>query len=56
VIRMFQPTLGQDELSAIAEVFADNWPGAGPKVKAFEKAFAAYIGAESEQMSQAMEE
>src|SRR6266404_4567806 len=47
---MFQPTLGQDELAAIAEVFADNWPGAGPRLKAFEKAFAAYIGAESEQM------
>src|SRR5437588_8609808 len=47
---MFQPTLGQDELSAVAEVFADNWPGPGPRVKAFEKAFAAYIGAESEQM------
>ena len=47
---MFQPTLGQDELSAIAEVFADSWPGPGPRVKAFEKAFAAYIGAESEQM------
>jgi dTDP-4-amino-4,6-dideoxygalactose transaminase len=50
MIRMFQPTLGQDELSAIAEVFADNWPGAGPRLKAFENAFAAYIGAESEQM------
>jgi len=47
---MFQPTLGPDELSAIAEVFADNWPGPGPRLKAFEKAFAAYIGAESEQM------
>jgi dTDP-4-amino-4,6-dideoxygalactose transaminase len=50
MIRMFQPTLGQDELSAIAEVFADNWPGAGPRVKAFEKAFAAYIGADDKQM------
>lgn len=47
---MFQPTLGQDELSAITEVFADNWLGPGPRVKAFEKAFAAYIGGESEQM------
>ncbi len=47
---MFQPTLGPAELSAIAEVFADDWPGPGPKVKAFEEAFAAYIGAESEQM------
>ncbi len=50
MIHMFQPTLGPDELSAIAEVFADNWPGAGPRVKVFEKAFAVYIGAESEQM------
>jgi dTDP-4-amino-4,6-dideoxygalactose transaminase len=50
LIRIFQPTLGQDELAAIAEVFADQWPGAGPRVKAFEKAFAAYIGVEYEQM------
>jgi dTDP-4-amino-4,6-dideoxygalactose transaminase len=50
VIRIFQPTLGENELSAIAEVFADNWPGPGPRRKAFEKAFAAYIGAESEEM------
>jgi dTDP-4-amino-4,6-dideoxygalactose transaminase len=50
LIRIFQPTLGEDELSAIAEVFADNWPGPGPRLKAFEKAFAAYIGAESDQM------
>jgi len=47
---MFQPTLGQDELSAIAEVFAENWPGVGPRVKAFERAFAAYIRTDSEQM------
>lgn len=50
MIRLFQPTLGQDELSAIAEVFADDWPGPGPRVKAFEKGFAAYIGAASEHM------
>ena len=47
---MFQPTLGQDEVSAIAEVFADNWPGRGPRVKAFQEAFAAYIGTRSEEM------
>ena len=50
MIRMFQPTLGQDELSAIAEVFGDKWPGAGPRKQLFEEAFAAYIGAYSEQM------
>jgi aminotransferase len=50
MIRIFQPTLGQEELAAIAEVFADQWPGAGPRVKAFEKAFAAYIGVDCEQM------
>lgn len=50
MIRMFQPTLGQDELEAIAEVFGDQWPGAGPRVRSFEKEFAAYIGAGHEQM------
>lgn len=50
MIRVFEPTLGQEELAAIAETFADKWPGAGSKVKAFEKAFAEYIGSESKQM------
>ena len=50
MIRVFQPTLGQDELDAVAEVFADQWPGPGPRVKAFERAFADYVGVESEQM------
>jgi dTDP-4-amino-4,6-dideoxygalactose transaminase len=50
VIRLFQPTLGHDELSAIAEVLADSWLGPGPRVKAFERAFAAYIGADREQL------
>jgi aminotransferase len=49
VIRIFQPTLGQAELDALAEVFRDQWPGAGPRVKSFEKAFAAYVGVGSEQ-------
>jgi aminotransferase len=50
MIRVFEPTLGQDELDAIAAVFADQWPGPGPRVKAFERAFADYVGVESEQM------
>ncbi len=50
MIRVFQPTLGQDELDAISEVFNDQWPGVGSRVKTFEKAFAAYVGVEYEQM------
>lgn len=34
----------------MAEVFSDQWPGAGPRVKAFEGAFAKYVDAKSEQM------
>lgn len=43
MIRIFQPSLGEDELSAIATVFADQWPGSGPRVMDFKKAFASYI-------------
>lgn len=43
MIRIFQPSLGNEELHAIAEVFNDQWPGAGPRVKQFEKAFAEYL-------------
>ncbi|MGA9768465.1 MAG: DegT/DnrJ/EryC1/StrS family aminotransferase [Blastocatellia bacterium] len=50
MIRIFQPTLGQEELDAIGEVFAGQWPGTGPRVKAFERAFAEYIGVECEHM------
>jgi len=50
MIRIYQPSLGDAELRAIAAVFADQWPGAGPRVKEFERAFAAYIGADYEQM------
>src|ERR1044072_3099557 len=50
MIRVFQPTLGQDELEAVGRVFADQWPGNGPRVKAFERAFADYVGAAAEEM------
>jgi dTDP-4-amino-4,6-dideoxygalactose transaminase len=50
VIRIFQPTLGQAELDSIGDVFSDQWPGTGPKVDAFESAFAAYVGVEREQL------
>ncbi|MEG3631634.1 DegT/DnrJ/EryC1/StrS family aminotransferase [Streptomyces poriticola] len=44
MINVFQPTLGADELDAIAEVFASNWLGHGPRTKAFEEQFAAHLG------------
>lgn len=50
MIRIFQPTLGSEELDAVAEVFADQWPGPGPRVKSFERAFAAYVGVGPVQM------
>ena len=50
MIRIFQPTLGQEELKAVSDVFADQWPGNGPRVKAFERAFAEYVGVEAKEM------
>jgi aminotransferase len=50
MIRVFEPTLGQKELAAIDETFMNRWPGAGPKVKEFEAAFAKHINVESKEM------
>jgi dTDP-4-amino-4,6-dideoxygalactose transaminase len=44
VINVFQPSLGKEELDALAEVFASNWLGHGPRTEAFERAFATHIG------------
>jgi perosamine synthetase len=37
--------MGEEELSAIAEVVASGWLTTGPRVKAFEAAFAQFVGA-----------
>ncbi|MEN8655953.1 DegT/DnrJ/EryC1/StrS family aminotransferase [Streptomyces sp. 21So2-11] len=50
MINVFQPSLGDEELEAIAKVFADNWLGHGPRTKEFEAQFAEHIGAEPEQV------
>ncbi|WP_210480573.1 DegT/DnrJ/EryC1/StrS aminotransferase family protein [Naasia sp. SYSU D00948] len=43
-----QPTVGQEELDAISEVFASGWlSGAGPACLAFEKEFAAVAGVDN---------
>lgn len=43
-IRLFQPSLGSDELSAVKEVFDKSWIGLGPKVAEFEEAWENYTG------------
>lgn len=40
MINIFQPSLGEDELQAIREVFASNWLAKGKKTEAFEAGFA----------------
>ena len=50
MIRLFQPTLGNDELAALSEVFRDQWPGPGRRVRAFAEAFAEYVGVPPQQL------
>ncbi len=38
MINIFQPSLGQTEIDAVAEVIRSNWIGRGPKTKLFEEA------------------
>lgn len=51
MIRVFQPSLGREELEAVSEVFHAQWPGAGPRVGEFEAAFAQYAGVAADQMT-----
>ena len=44
MINVMQPSLGQEELDRIKEVFASNWIGKGRLVKEFEEKYAAHIG------------
>ncbi|WP_306318210.1 MULTISPECIES: DegT/DnrJ/EryC1/StrS family aminotransferase [unclassified Streptomyces] len=48
MINVFQPSLGEEEAAAVAEVFAGNWLGHGPRTKAFEAEFAAHLGTGAE--------
>ncbi len=47
LLNVFSPTLGQDELLAIADSFASGWIGKGPKVDEFERAWAEHIGVDA---------
>jgi hypothetical protein len=45
IIALGQPTVGEPELAAIAEVFRSGWlSGAGPRCVKFQKRFAAAVG------------
>ncbi len=48
MINFLQPALGQDELAAIADVFASNWIGRGSRVIEFERRFAQGLAADPE--------
>jgi dTDP-4-amino-4,6-dideoxygalactose transaminase len=45
MIPITKPSLSQDEAKAVEEVILSGWIAQGPKVKAFEEAFAEYVGA-----------
>jgi len=45
-IRLFKPSLGQEELDAIKDAFDRSWVGLGPKVNEFEQKWAEFIGCE----------
>jgi dTDP-4-dehydro-2,3,6-trideoxy-D-glucose 4-aminotransferase len=47
---VFQPSLGDEELDALRAVFATNWPGHGPRTRAFEAEFAAHLNVAAEQV------
>lgn len=44
MINVMQPTLGQEELTAVKEVFESNWIGKGKKVSEFEELYAGHLG------------
>ncbi|MCE7082463.1 DegT/DnrJ/EryC1/StrS aminotransferase family protein [Streptomyces sp. ST2-7A] len=50
MINVFQPSLGEEEVEAVARVFADNWLGHGPRTKLFEEEFAAHIDVPAERL------
>jgi perosamine synthetase len=45
MIPVFRPTCGDEEIRLVTEVLRSGWWGLGPKTKAFEDAFAHYVGA-----------
>lgn len=50
LLNVFEPSLGTDELSAIADSFNVNWAGRGAKTLCFEREWAKHIGADLDQV------
>lgn len=44
MIEVFRPSMGQEEIDAVAEVLRSGWIGLGPKTAQFEAEFSRYIG------------
>ena len=51
MINIFQPSLGQDELDALKDVFESNWIGPGPKTAEFEERFSRFISTDRENVT-----
>ena len=47
MIPVIRPWLGEEEAAAAAEAVLSGWVAQGPRVRAFEEAFAAWLGAAS---------
>ena len=45
-IRLFKPSVGEEELQMIREAFERSWIGLGPKVNEFEEEWRKFIGCE----------
>ena len=45
MIQVFKPSLGEQELDGLREIFESGWIGLGPKTAEFERRFADYVGA-----------
>lgn len=50
MINVFEPHVGEEELSALAGVFSTNWLGAGPKLAEFLRQLATHLGVQEEQV------
>lgn len=44
-ISLFRPSIREEAIEAVGEVLRSGWLGLGPKTRAFERAFADYVGA-----------
>jgi perosamine synthetase len=45
MIQVFKPSLGEEEIEGLREIFKTGWIGLGPKTTEFEEKFAAFVGA-----------